>query len=543
LLSSKRARVVLGVVLVVIIVIGGYFVNSYYQTTITKAQRNKVLIVAADDGEPITLDPAVCYSTDCMRILRIAYDKLLNYKPGSVNGSELVPDLATSWNVSPDGKVYTFNLREGVKFTDGTDFNSSAVVYSFERLKTLGQGPSWFIVTPVQDVTAPNAYTVTFTLTDDYTDFLARIAAGWGFYIVSPTSFNTHSTANDTWSTKWAYDHVVGTGAYKLLEWQHHDHITLVKNGEYWGGWTGDHIEQVIVREVKETTTQRLLLEKGDADISYAMTITDLLALKSNPDIQPVIEPSFSALYIFMDCQRAPLNDTRVRQAISYAYDYNAAVQTILHGTGKQMQGPLPRSMWGWDPDASYYTTDLQKAKQLMTEAGYPNGVSRTLVYTYPTGDEPKKSAGEILKNSLASLGINVELKSLVWAEQAAEAQDPKTAPDFFSLYWWPDYADPIDYLYAMFHSSMQGKAGYNWAYYDNSKLDKILDTATLTPDVNKRMEMYKELQRILYEDAPSLYPFEYPYTMGMRTWVKGFVYNPLFIGTFDVYAMHKEIP
>ena len=89
----------------------------------------------------------------------------------------------------------------------------------------------------------------------------------------------------------------------------------------------------------------------------------------------------------------------------------------------------------------------------------------------------------------------------------------------------------------------MQGKAGYNWAYYNNSKLDKILDTATLTPDVNKRMGMYKELQKILYEDAPSLYPFEYPYTMGMRTWVKGFVYNPLFIGTFDVYAMHKEVP
>ncbi len=533
-------KIVITVVLVAIIVIAVYFGYSYYSKTVEISEKEKVLIIGADDGEPITLDPAVQYSTDAMRIVRAVYEKLLDYKPGSV--TEFVPGLAETWEVSTDGMTYTFHLRQGVMFQDGTPLNADAFVYSFERLKSIGKGPSWFIVGPVDAVKAVDPYTVQFTLTDVYTDFLHRIAAGWGFYIVSPTAFQAQATSDDPWAEKWAYDHMVGTGPYKLLEWMHHDHVTLVKNDAYWQGWAGKHIERIIVREVKETTTQRLLLEKGDVDISYAMTIPDLLELKANPDIDAVIEPSFSALYIFIHTQRAPLNDVRVRQAISYAYDYNAAVQTVLHGTGKQMQGALPSSIWGWDPNAPYYTTNLEKAKQLMAEAGYPDGVERTMVYTYPSGDEPKKSAGEVLKVSLANIGIKVELKGLVWAEQAAEAQNPETAPDFFSLYWWPDYADPIDYLYAMFHTSMQGEYGYNWAYYSNPQVDEILDTATTTPDVAKRTEMYKELQKILMEEAPSLYIFEWPYTMGMRKWVKGFVYNPLFIGTFNVYEMYKEL-
>jgi len=533
-------KMIAAIVLIVIVIVAGYIGYNYYSRSVEISQREKVLIVAADDAEAITLDPAVEYSTDSMRIVRIAYDKLLDYKPGSV--TEFVPDLAESWDVSPDGLTYTFHLRQGVKFHDGTPVNATAVEYSFERLKAMGKGPSWFIVGPVDTVKVVDTYTVTFTLTDVYTDFLHRIAAGWGFYIVSPTAFKAQATSDDPWAEKWAYDHIVGSGPYKLVEWMHHDHITLVKNTDYWKGWAGKHIEQVIVKEVKEMTTQRLVLEKGDVDISYAMTIPDLLELKDNPDIDAVIEPSFSALYIFIHCTRAPLNDTRVRQAISYAYDYNAAVETALKGTAKQMQGPLPRSIWGWDPNAPTYTTNLDKAKQLMAEAGYPNGVDRTMVYTYPSGDEPKRIAGEVLKVSLAKIGINVDLKGLVWAEQAAEAKNPDTAPDFFSLYWWPDYADPIDYLYGMFHTSMQGEFGYNWAYYSNPEVDKILDTATVTPDATKRMDMYKELQRILVEDAPSLYVFEFPYTMGMRKWVKGFVYNPLFIGTFNVYEMYKEL-
>jgi len=520
--------------------IAGYFGYSYYAQTVEISEREKVLIIAADDGEPITLDPAVQYSTDAMRIVRITYSKLLDYEPGSV--TEFVPDLADSWDVSADGKEYTFHLRQDVKFHDGTPFNATAVEYSFERLKGIGKGASWFLVGPVDTVKVVDTYTVTFTLTDVYTDFLHRFAAGWGFYIMSPTAFKAQATSDDPWAEKWAYDHTVGTGPYKLLEWKHHDSVTLVKNDDYWKGWTGKHIERIIVREVKETTTQRLLLEKGDVDISYAMTIPDLLELKDNPDIEAMIAPSFSALYIFIHCGRPPLNDTRVRQAISYAYDYNAAVQSALRGTAEQMQGPLPRSIWGWDPNAPMYTTNLEKAKQLMAEAGYPNGVERTMVYTYPSGDEPKKIAGEVLKISLAKIGIKVELKGLVWAEQAAEAKNPDTAPDFFSLYWWPDYADPIDYLYGMFHTSMQGEFGYNWAYYSNPEVDRILDRATVTPDVSLRMVMYKELQAMLVEDAPSLYVFEFPYSMGMRKWVKGFVYNPLFIGTFNIYEMYKEL-
>ena len=533
-------KVIVGVVLIVIILVAGYFGYTYYTRMVEIAEREKVLIIAADDGEPITLDPHVSYSTDSMRITRAVYGKLLDYKPGSL--TDFVPDLAESWDVSADGKVYTFHLRQGVKFHDGTPFNATAVEYSFERLKTMGKGPAWFLVGPVGELKVVDTYTLEFTLADVYTDFLHRIAAGWGFYIVSPSFFKAQATSDDPWAEKWAYDHMSGTGPYKLLEWKHHDHVTLVKNDEYWKGWVGKHLERIIVREVKEMTTQRLLLEKGDVDIAYAMTIPDLLELKGRPEIEAVIEPSFNTLYIFMHTQRAPLNDVRVRQAVCYAYDYNAAVETILHGTGKQMRGPLPSSLWGWDPDAPMYTMNLEKAKQLMAEAGYPNGVERTLVYTYPSGDEPKRMAGEVLKVSLAKIGINVELKGLVWAEQAAEAKNPETAPDFFSLYWWPDYADPIDYLYAMFHTSMQGEVGYNWMYYSNPEVDTILDRATVTPDVSERTEMYKELQRVLVEDAPSLYVFELPYTMGMRNWVKGFVYNPLFIGTFNLYEMSKQL-
>ena len=536
----KISKKIIALIIIIVAIIASYFAYTQYTFIIEKSEKEKVLIIAADDAEPITLDPHVAYSTDSMRVNRLVYEKLLDYKPGSL--TEFVPALAERWEISSDQKTYTFYLRRNVKFHNGEIFNAEAVRFSFERLKGIGKGPSWFLVAPVDKVEVIDEYTIRFVLSDVYTDFLHRIAAAWGFYIMPPSWVKEHSTTDDPWAEKYCYDHMVGTGPYKLSEWKHHDRVVLVKNDEYWGGWTGKHIEKIVIREVKEPTTQRMLLEKGEVDIAYGITIKDSLDLKKNPDIEAVIEPSFNTLYIFMHCGRAPLNDVRVRKAISYAYDYKAAIESALYGTGRQMRGPLPSTLWGWDPNCLIYETNLDEAKRLLAEAGYAEGIKRTLVYTYPSGDDPKRIAGEVLKSSLAKLGINVELKAMVWAEQAAEAKNPDTAPDFFSLYWWPDYADPVDYLYAMFHTSMQGENGYNWMYYSNPKVDEILDKATLTPDVNERMEMYKELQRILTEEAPSIYVFELPFNMAMRKWVKGFVYSPLFIGSFNVYEMYKEI-
>ncbi|HDI02456.1 MAG TPA: ABC transporter substrate-binding protein [Ignisphaera sp.] len=510
----------------------------------------ETLTLGQPDMEPTILDPHRFYDSESGRVIRLVYEKLVDYEGSSVE--KIVGVLAERWEVSNDGKVWTFYLRKGVKFHDGTSFNSTAVVVSWNRFmyiyNTTGEGAGWLFADIVDKVEAVDTYTVKFVLKQPVPDFLARMAALWGFYVVSPTCIEKHKTADDPWATKWLHEHECGTGPYVLKEWKHHQYIILEKFDDYWRGWKdkpAGYICKVVIKEITETATLKLALLKGEIDMVLGgTTYEDIPVFKKRKDIVVYENPSFNVLYVFFNTKKPPLDNLKVRQALSYAVNYEEMVKVVLLGHGKPMKGPLPSSMPGWDPNVPMYTYDLDKAVSLLKEAGL-EGKEVKLVYAYVQGDETERKVGELLKRYFEALGekagvkITVELQPMTWDTlyNLVMGGEPENAPDMAALYWWPDYVDPVDYFFPMFHS----EGSYNFAHLSDSKLDEMIDKASVELDKAKRAELIKEIQKRIVELAPAVFCFELDQIDVARANVHGYVYNPLFILTVNAYDMWKS--
>ncbi len=523
-------------------------VSSVTETSVPCA----TLILGQPDMEPTTLDPHRFYDSESGRVIRLIYEKLVDYKGSGVTKKDIVGVLAVNWSVSPDGKVYTFYLRKGVLFHDGTPFNATAVVMSWERFMYIynktGEGSGWLFADIVEKVEKVDDYTVRFILEKPVPDFLERLAALWGFYIVSPSCILKHRTPDDPWALKWFHEHECGTGPYKLVAWEHHQYIILEKFDKYWRGWSGKpkgYICKVVIKEITETATLRMALLRGEIDMVLGgTTYEDIPLFKQRKDIVVYENPSFNVLYVFFNTKKWPLNDVRVRKALSYAVNYEELVRVVLLGHGEPMRGPLPKTMPGWDPNVPTYTYNPDKAVELLKEAGL-TGKTIKLVYAYVQGDETEKRVGELLKHYFEEIGkkagvnIEVELRPMTWDTlyNAVMGSEPEKAPDMAALYWWPDYVDPVDYFYPMFHS----EGSYNFAHLSDPKLDKMIEQAMTELNETKRAELIKQIQRRIVELAPAIFCFELHQIDVARANVHGYVYNPLFILTVNAYDMWKE--
>jgi peptide/nickel transport system substrate-binding protein len=432
-------------------------------------------LVIVTGGEPSTLDPAIAYDVESAFYTRAAYEPLLLFQGDS---TKVGPNLATDWSVAPDGLSYTLHLRHGVTFSDGTPFNAQAVKFSIQRVQKLNQGAA-YIYANVTGIDALDDYTVRFRLSAPFAPFLSGLAAMWASLMVSPTAVQAHDLGGGDLAQKWLYDHMVGTGPYILQAWTHGQGATFVRNPHYWKGWSGDHFNKVVIKIVKEPVTQSLLLQGGDADVAMGLSTDQLNQLqKSLPAGVKVFEhPSFNEFYIAFNCQHGPTANPKVRQALSYAFDYDQVVHGIFNGHVQQPYGPLPRTFIGNDPQLPLYHRDLAKARQLLAEAGYPNG-GFTLHYIYPTGYPDEKTVGELFQRNLADLNITFTLQELSGPTWTSTLTNPQTATDAFGLWWFPTLADPYDFLWSMYDSQAWGSAGYNLGYYKNDQVDAILANA-----------------------------------------------------------------
>jgi peptide/nickel transport system substrate-binding protein len=200
----------------------------------------------------------------------------------------------------------------------------------------------------------------------------------------------------------------------------------------------------------------------------------------------------------------------------------------------------LPSNFLSFNPNIPQYSYDPAKAKQLLAEAGHPNG-GFTIKYVYESGYWWKRPLGELFQSNMKDLGISVEIQEMSPSAWAATLSNPDTAGEAFGLVWWPTLATPYDYMWSIFDTQAQGSAGYNWGYYSNPKLDKLLDAASAEPDDAKRKQMYGEAQKLLVEESPALYVYEKYYRLPMSDKLQGFVFNGIYIETIDFYAVHKE--
>jgi len=500
------------------------------------APAGKDTLVIATDLEVTTFDPHIVYD-NTVRITRGVYESLVTLK-GST--PQIVPKLATEWTSTPDAKQWTFKLRPRVLFHDRTTLAADAVKGSFERLIKINRGFAWAFKTVVASVEAPDPMTVRFNLKTSDPAFLAKLAAVSGGLIVSQKAVSEHAKGTDL-AQAWLKENIVGTGPYVVERWDKGQQVILKQFPEYWGGWKPNQFRRIVFKIVKEASTQRLMLERGDVDVATIVAPDMIDALEKRPGIKIEESPTMRIFYVAMNTQREPLKDLKLRQALSYAFDYEGAKQAIFNGRLAPLNGPLPDN----DParlsaSDKPYRFDLKRAKELLSQSIYPNGGFSLTCYLFE-GDPTFRKAAEILQANLKELRIDVKIQEMASSVLLEKAGKPETAPDLLPVRNYPDYADSSSMIGSTFGKDSWGTAGWNFSFYANDRVEKLLAVANTTTDQAKRLEMFREAQRIIVAEAPAIFIGTLLNRVPMKANVQGYAFNPLLGNSLNLYEMSKS--
>lgn len=474
------------------------------------------------------LDPATSFSNDSA-VLSNAYESLTRYVP-SLDGKEgkVEPLLATEWSVSEDGLSWTFKLREGVKFQDGEVLNAAAVKASIDRTKKVGGGAA-FIWWALEEIEVVDDMTIVMKLSAPQPmDIIS--AAGFAAWIVSPKAIDK----DGAWFNK---GNSAGTGPYNIERYDPGQRVVMGRNENYWGGFGEGQYDKVVLEIVEDSVLAQSMIESGKAQWTYGLPFENLAKLGENKDINVVSNPSFETLFGLYNVQKAPLNDVKVRKALSMAFPYDDVVKAGTDG-GTRAKGVIPELVWGHDADAPLTPLDLEGAKALLKEAGVSD---IELTVTYATGDSLEALACELWKANLATIGVNLILQPMAWEAQWQLAKsDPKAAQDILLMYWWPTFVTPYDYLFNLFHS--EDSPNFNLGYYKNPKFDALLNEANVLSGTDRDASVPKfiEAQRMLIEDAAAVFMVNKPNTHILRSDVKGYVDNPAYGHVPFVHTLSK---
>lgn len=512
------------VVLIALAALGGLSAHAFAATP-------KDVLVIGIAGDVDNLDPHVTMTNRSWSVTYPVYERLVRYKEeNGVGLTEVEPDLATAWTVSDDGLVWTFTLRENARFADGTPVDAEAVAYSFHRLMAIGEGPSDAFPT-LAEVNAVGRYTVEFVLSEPFAPFLLTLANN-GAGIVNPKLADYEVDAD--LGRGYLAEHSLGSGPFQVERWDKDQQIRLVPNPHY-GGETPE-FRMILFQVINDPSARRLQLERGDIDIAEALPLDQLERIQTMPGIRVEDHPSLRVTYLYLHNQQGPLADARVRQAISYAVDYDALVQGVMLGNAVQMRGPVPEGMWSHIPDAYQYSFNPDKARQLLAEAGYGSGLTLGYLYspTYPEWEQ----IGLALQAQLAAVGVRLELEPLAYAtmrEKLGEGDFDVSVGN-----WTPDFADPYMFMNYWFDSNNGGLPG-NRSFYANEEVDALIRRAAVVTDIEERTRLYQEAQRIVIDEAAYVYLYQQSYKVAMRDNVVGYVYNPMLVDIFNVDTMYKQ--
>lgn len=537
LLSRTALTKIQGAVIAAIIIIAAIAGVVYY-LTLSASQPPVTETAELHYGwvtDMTTVDPGTGWSTDALMIIRVCYDRLIQ-----LNGSSLdiIPSLATDWTISSDGLTYSFNLRQDVKFDDGTPFNATTVKKSFERQLGIGQQSQNFIA--LDNVEVVNESKVAFHLKSPFAPFLGALATCAGS-IVNPNAVEAHKTAEDPWALGWFQDHTSGTGPYKLQEWKKGSSWTLVQNTNYWGGWEGQHLSKITCEIISEPATSRMMIQKGDLDISFFISREDIPDLQMDPNMKIVEYPALSTLYLALNNMKGPCSDVHVRRALSYAFDYTSVLSIILYH-GRQAKGAVPSALWSSAGSSSeetfQYKRNITKAQEELAQSAYPNG-GFTLQYLWCSGVDEERKIGELLQANFRDLNIDVQLVEQPWATLTATTTNPETAMDIVCLFEFGFAPDLHFVMYDRFHSSRIPPGGYNWNYFNSTQVSSLLDQAVLTTSMSERASLYHQADDILVDEAVSIWAYEETKIVTLGAWVHGFTPNPCWVETYNFYDMY----
>ncbi|MEM3326731.1 MAG: ABC transporter substrate-binding protein [Thermoproteus sp.] len=420
------------------------------------------------------LDPAMAYDFFTWEIFYNTMSGLVMYKPGT---TELVPALATSWEVRNNGTVWIFHLRHDAKFCDGTPVTAQNVVWSIQRVMKINGDPAWLVTYFVQNVTALDNYTVEFILKRPVAYFLALVATP-PYFPVSPKYNPTQVDADQT---------AGGAGPYCITKFVRDQTIVLTAN-PYWYG-PQPYYKTVVIRFYSDSSALRLALESGEIDIAWrTLSPPDLQALKASGKFQVVEVPSMFIRYMVINTKM--INNTLVRQALAAAVCRSQIINVVFNGTMMPLYTMIPSGMWGAVPvfQQMYGDCNTQLAQQLLQKAGYSpnNKLTIDLWYTPSHYGSTEQDVAALLKQQLEATGlITVNIRSAEWSTYTDYAR--KGAMEVYLLGWYPDYLDPDDYMVPFFRTGANSWLGNG---YSNPTVDKLLDEASVLVNQTARAQI-----------------------------------------------------
>jgi peptide/nickel transport system substrate-binding protein len=446
-----------------------------------------------------TWDPSASYSTEVMYMAN-CYEPLVYANPTG-SAEPFSPALATEWTAAADGLSWTFKLREGVKFHDGTPFNADAAKYSIDRTMELNLGAA-YLLSPIKEVKVVDEYTVEFVLSDPAP--MDRImSADYATWMFSPAT----EGKDQAW---WDEGNEAGTGPYMLESYTADQEAVFTANPDWWGGWEDNQFKKVVVQFVGDAGTQRQLLESGEVDVINQVARDQVDALKANPDLVVYTGPSLNSYLMFFNTERKPLDNEKVRQALSYAVPYEDLIAIGAGGFGTQSRGPVPIDLWpNTDGTVRQYTTDFDKAEQLLSEAGYPGG-GFNLELTHASENSNEAAFTPLIKEAFAKVGVTVDIKAQLNETYSAKARgNPEDRQDLAIQLWWPSLPDGVDNLVPMFGT--EEEVGYNWSYWYNEEFDKLVAEGfkLSATDPDAALVAYDEAQNMLVDQAVAAFLYD----------------------------------
>lgn len=455
---------------------------------------------------PRSMDPADHTASYTAAVLGTMYESLTQYDETLT----LRPALATAWSANDAQTVWSFTLRPGVMFHDGTPCDAAAVVASFERHLDAKRGlaSSGRFRNVIAGVTAAGE-TIRFTLKAPYPAF-ARLLATNNAAIVSPTADKAATLGRQA----------VGTGPFRFVEWRSGDYVQQARNTAYWGDRPG--FETMRWTWTSEAAVMNMALQTGDADVVNPLPPLFAGPLKSRADATLLEGSSAAVFWVALNTQLKPLDDVRVRQALNYATDRDALVRSLLYGYATPANSPLAPVTFGYDPTVAVYPHDAARARALLQEAGYPAGISISVAV-----QEAQANLAQALQGMWDAAGIRLDVRRMesgVWTQAAFAKPEQKAQQGTNAVLasWSAGTFDADLQLRPLYATASAPPGGANLGFYSNPKLDALIDKAGQSADPAERKTLYAEAQRIIQADAPHVLLY-YPKDLaGVASSVKG---------------------
>ena len=464
------------------------------------AQTPPNVLVVGQIAEPASLDPHVSTASNDFRIAVNVYDGLVRNKPGTL---EIEPALATEWTISDNGLEYTFKLREGVAFHDGTPFNAAAVKFNFDRMldenhpfASTGPFPLAFFFSSIEGVEVVDDLTVKFTLNEPFAPLMSNLASPSGL-IVSPAAVEKSGAEFGR--------NPVGTGPFKFEEWQSNTRVVVSRNENYWDGPAP--LEAVIFRPIVDANTRVAEMLSGGIDVLLETPPDNVAQFRDDANFQLKEAVGPHVWYVMLNAKEGPFADKRVRQAVNYAVNKESLVTDVLQGTADVSAGPIPPAFnWAYNADVAPYPYDPEKAKALLAEAGAEGASVTFLVTEGGSGMLDPVPMGTAIQADLAAVGLKVEIKTYEWNTFLAEVNPGLSGKgDMAEMAWMTTDPDTLPFL-TLRTAAFPDKGGYNSSYYSNPEVDALLDKARVSTDPAERGDLYRQVQALVHEDAPWLF-------------------------------------